>query len=59
MVKRYEKMEREKERMARKYNIPTENPLTLPWCFDRWYEKLILFAMTILAMWKLLDLIVV
>jgi len=29
------------------------NPLTVGWCFDKWYEKIILLVLMALGVWKL------
>jgi len=47
------KLERMQEQMAQKFNVPKENPLSLPWVFEKWIEKLILIALMILGIWKL------
>lgn len=55
------KLEREQQRIAeqqrqREILNPKQNIgmyLHSPWCFDKWFEKLILIALTFLGMWKL------
>lgn len=48
------KVEQMQQNIAQKYNIPQVSTLKLSWCFDKWYEKLIIVGMLILSIWKIM-----
>ena len=50
----YKKMERLQEKLARTTGTDTKiNPLTAGWVFEKWYEKIILWILIGLGVWKL------
>lgn len=51
------KLQRMQEKLSRKANVPNENPLKLPWVFEKPLDKIILIGLMILALWKLIELI--
>jgi hypothetical protein len=62
MRKAEKMMAREQAKRSEKLNklasMQRVNPLTACWQFDRWYEKVILFVLMNLGIWKLFELVV-
>ena len=53
-MKKYEAMQ---ERLAKRNFVPKDNPLTMGWMFNKWYEKIILFVLMGLGFWKIFELV--
>lgn len=51
------KLEAYQNRLAKRNFVPKDNPLTMGWMFNKWYEKIILFVLMGLGFWKIFELV--